>query len=229
MQAQFNAGDRVKVYGDAFSAASPERVSGTPREATIVRQMPYDEPPHYELDDGTIAQEDVLRPATKSGRGTPSSMYSPPCLSGSRRGTCPHDGRRRAAAAEEHPHAPRLSAALVSPVCGRRAAVPGAAGSRGLPAQGRRKRPGMLTGRRERDTSVAVRLPPLVTAHRSWGVCQGFADDASSRTGATGLRHCRDATHQNHEEAHLHHEEPEAKRGRAGRKAALGSDQLRRG
>lgn len=76
MQAQFSEGDRVKVYGDAWSAANPERQSPAVgsdagsqvhRVAVIVREMPGSlaERGHreYELDDGSIAHEDVIRRA----------------------------------------------------------------------------------------------------------------------------------------------------------------------
>jgi len=53
------------------------------------------------------------------------------------------------------------------------------------------------------DLTPAPSCPPE-------GAHQRFADDASSCAGATGLRHCHDATHQDHEEAHLHTSSPKA-------------------
>ena len=65
--------------------------------------------------------------------------------------------------------------------------------------------------------SQEVMLPPMdLTPAPSCppeGAHQRFADDASSCAGATGLRHCHDATHQDHDEAHLQYEQPEGSRG----------------
>lgn len=57
----------MQVYGDFHSAAHPGRVSGVPRVATVVRELPHSlaERGHREyeldLDGGVIVHEDLLR------------------------------------------------------------------------------------------------------------------------------------------------------------------------